>query len=78
MIFEILNDAYNVTKEQLSAALDYPQKGYGLYYIKEKIKLYYSDEKCGLYADVLDNDIVKFKLILAKELNNVDSNNTNL
>ena len=48
-----------VVGEELERILNTPGKGYGIYNIRERIRMYY-DEECGLYSSTTDEGMVCF------------------
>ena len=67
LIFNIYNNGPAVEKEAIEKILTTPGKGYGIYNIRERIRMYYKDINCGLFAKVTEENLVCFTVQLGKE-----------
>ena len=66
LIFNIYNNGPAVEKEVIEKILTTPGKGYGIYNIRERIRMYYKDVNCGLFAGVTEDHLVCFTVRLGK------------
>lgn len=66
LIFSIYNNGSEMDKEKIEKVLTAPGKGYGLYNIRERIRMYYSDEACGLFSSVTSDGLVCFTVRLGR------------
>lgn len=67
LVFNIYNNGPAVEKEAIEKILTTPGKGYGIYNIRERIRMYYRDENCGLFASVTDDYLVCFTVRLGRK-----------
>lgn len=67
--FHVYNNGPKVVGEELERILNTPGKGYGIYNIRERIRMYY-DEECGLYSSTTDEGMVCFSIKIRKEIEN--------
>lgn len=67
LTFHIYNNGPEVNKTAIEKILTTPGKGYGIYNIRERIRMYYKDTNCGLFAGVTDEKLVCFTVRLGKE-----------
>lgn len=67
LTFHIYNNGPEVDKAAIEKILTTPGKGYGIYNIRERIRMYYKDTNCGLFAGVTDEKLVCFTVRLGKE-----------
>lgn len=51
LVFQIINSGPPIDKERLNDVLYRPGKGYGIYNIRERIRIYYGDD-CGLSGEM--------------------------
>lgn len=64
LIFNVYNNGSKVDREKLEKTLAVPGKGYGLYNIKERIRMFYPDDACGLYNCITADGLVCFTVRL--------------
>lgn len=72
LIFKIKNNAASLSEEKLKEKLQKPAGGYGLYNIKERIRLYYDDPNCNITSQVTEDSMICFTVRLSKHLKSVD------
>ena len=72
IVFQIKNNGSFITKEEFKEKLNQPQGGYGLYNIRERIRLYYDDPACGIHGEILENNEICFTVRLGKNLKSID------
>ena len=72
LIFKIKNNAASLSEEKLKEKLQKPAGGYGLYNIKERIRLYYDDPNCNIISQVTEDSMICFTVRLSKHLKSVD------
>lgn len=69
IVFEIMNNGPVLTEEQVQLILNTPRKGYGLYNIRERIKMYYGEEGgVGVSARLADNGMIAFIVKLKQNI----------
>ena len=69
LLFHIYNNGPKVDKEELEQILNTPGKGYGIYNIRERIRMYY-DTECGLYSSLTDEGLICFSVKIRKVIEN--------
>lgn len=69
IIFNIYNNGPAMDKEQIHTILDTPNKGYGIYNIRERIRIYY-DIECGVFSSITDNGMICFTVKIRKNIPN--------
>lgn len=67
--FKIFNNGPKVDKETIEKIITTPGKGYGIYNIRERIRMYYEDTEAGLFPSVTEDNMVCFTVRLGKEPN---------
>lgn len=72
IIFKIKNNGVLSSEEELKERLQKPAGGYGLYNIKERIRLYYDDPNCSIISQVTEDGIICFTVRLSKYLKSVE------
>lgn len=74
LTFHIYNNGPKVDKETVEKILTVPGKGYGIYNIRERIRMYYTDPKCGLFGSITESGLVCFtvRLGLSPDRKNID------
>ena len=72
IIFRIKNNGKTLAEEELLMNLSKPSGGYGMYNIRERIRLYYADPECGITAQLEEDGMVCFTVRLGKQLKAVD------
>ena len=72
IVFCIKNTADQIEEKELLSKVRRPAGGYGLYSIKERIRLYYDDPHCTILPKVEDNGMVSFTVRICKKLKTVD------
>ncbi len=72
IVFQVKNNGLPMDKEVLRGMLSRPFGGYGLYYIRERIRLYYDDARCGLSTDIDEKGMVCFTVRLGRMLKSMD------
>jgi two-component system sensor histidine kinase YesM len=68
LIFRIINNGKKLNRNAIEDILRTQGKGYGLYNIRERIKIFYNDPDCGLYAGVNDDGMTCFTIKLRNEI----------
>lgn len=69
LVFHVYNNGLQVDKGELEKILNTPGKGYGIYNIRERIRMYY-DEECGLYSSITDDGMICFSVKIRKVIEN--------
>ena len=72
IIFKIKNNGAAIEEEKFKEKLKKPAGGYGLYNIRERIRLYYDDPNCGITPEVEEDGMVCFTVRLSRTLKSVD------
>ena len=72
IVFEIRNSSSCIDRNWLVEKLEKPDSGYGLYNIRERIRIYYEDKSCGMKGTVLEDGMVSFTVRLGAELKVTD------
>lgn len=72
IVFKIKNNGILLDKDELLRSLRKPGGGYGMYNIRERIRLYYNDPKYGITANVEEDGMVCFTVKLGRQLKSVD------
>ncbi len=67
LVFRILNNGPPIGQERLEEVLNRPGKGYGIFNIRERIRIYYG-EGCGLSGEVTDEGYTCFTVRLFCEI----------
>lgn len=71
LVFQILNNGPAIDRERLEEVLHKPGKGYGIFNIKERIRIYYGDG-CGLAGEVTEDGYTCFTVRLYHEINGIN------
>ncbi len=69
LIFAVYNNGPKLSEEELQRILNTPGKGYGLYNIRERIRMYYGEEY-GIESSITDEGKVCFVIRIGKKLQN--------
>ncbi|MGN1331283.1 MAG: histidine kinase [Lachnospiraceae bacterium] len=72
LVFQVRNNAPGLDTSSLQENLRHPSKGYGLFNIRERIRLYYEDSHCGLNGWVDEEGMVCFSVRLGRKLKVTD------
>ena len=67
LIFHVYNNGSRFDKERAEQILNTPGKGYGLYNIRERIRMYY-DGECGITGHITENGMVCFTIKIRKQI----------
>lgn len=67
LIFRVYNNGSRFDKERAEQILNTPGKGYGLYNIRERIRMYY-DGECGITGHITENGMVCFTIKIRKQI----------
>lgn len=70
LVFRILNNGPAIGEERLKEVLHKPGKGYGIFNIRERIRIYYGDG-CGLTGEVTEEGYTCFTVRLFHEINGI-------
>jgi two-component system sensor histidine kinase YesM len=68
LIFRIVNNGKKINRNAIEEILNTQGKGYGLYNIRERIKIFYDDPECGLFAGVNEDGMTCFTIKLGNEI----------
>lgn len=71
LVFQILNNGPAIEAERLNEVLHKPGKGYGIFNIRERIRIYYGDG-CGLTGQVTKEGYTCFTVRLYHEIKGVN------
>ena len=66
-MFHVYNNGGKLSEEEVEKILSTPGKGYGIYNIRERIRMYY-DEECGLFSHVTEEGLVCFTIKIRKTI----------
>lgn len=66
-VFHVYNNGGKLSEEEVEKILSTPGKGYGIYNIRERIRMYY-DEECGLFSHVTEEGLVCFTIKIRKTI----------
>ena len=67
LVFNVYNNGSRLSEEEVEKILSTPGKGYGIYNIRERIRMYY-DEECGLFSHVTEEGLVCFTIKIRKTI----------
>ena len=67
LVFNVYNNGSRLSEEEVEKILSTPGKGYGIYNIRERIRMYY-DEECGLFSHVTEEGLVCFTIKVRKTI----------
>lgn len=67
LLFQILNNGPRMDREHLEEVLRKPGKGYGIFNIRERIRIYYG-ERCGISVEITEEGYTCFTVKLLREL----------
>ena len=67
LVFNVYNNGGKLSEEEVEKILSTPGKGYGIYNIRERIRMYY-DEECGLFSHVTEEGLVCFTIKIRKTI----------
>ena len=67
LVFHVYNNGGKLSEEEVEKILSTPGKGYGIYNIRERIRMYY-DEECGLFSHVTEEGLVCFTIKIRKTI----------
>ncbi len=67
LVFNVYNNGARLGKEEIEQILSTPGKGYGLYNIRERIRMYY-DEECGIFNRITKDGMVYFSIKIRKQI----------
>ena len=67
LVFHVCNNGGKLSEEEVEKILSTPGKGYGIYNIRERIRMYY-DEECGLFSHVTEEGLVCFTIKIRKTI----------
>ncbi|MGN0364115.1 MAG: sensor histidine kinase [Bilifractor sp.] len=73
LLFQISNNGPKLDVETVERILSTPGKGYGIYNIRERIRMYYADPSCGLSSGLTDNGMLCFTVRLEDHPNQAAS-----
>lgn len=65
LIFNVYNNGSKLSEEEVQKILSTPGKGYGIYNIRERIRMYY-DEECGIFSHITEEGLVCFTIKIRK------------
>lgn len=65
LVFHVYNNGGKLSEEEVEKILSTPGKGYGIYNIRERIRMYY-DEECGLFSHLTEDGLVCFTIKIRK------------
>lgn len=71
LVFRILNNGPKIEKERLEEVLHKPGEGYGIFNIRERIRIYYGDG-CGLTGEVTEEGYTCFTVCLYHEISRMN------
>lgn len=69
LVFHICNNGPKLDAEEVANILAKPGKGYGIYNIRERIRMYYN-EKCGVFGGLSEDGLVCFTVRLKDKIIN--------
>ncbi|MGN0306258.1 MAG: histidine kinase [Lachnospiraceae bacterium] len=72
LIFQVRNNGPEMDTLSLQENLSHPGRGYGLFNIRERIRLYYDDSRCGVSGQVDKDGMVCFTVCLEQKLKAID------
>ena len=71
LVFQIINNGPPIDRERLNDVLNRPGKGYGIYNIRERIRIYYGDG-CGLSGEVTEEGYTCFTVRIYHQAERID------